>query len=259
MNPFISCCYTLGNSQVIDLNWNYENVLIPDNKLYLIEKGEIEIGFNGEVLFVKAGEMVLIPAYVNHSVKLHNCSSAKKTWIHFSMKLGLVDYFSAYDRPVKITLPNKNHALTVMKDVIASSKLEEPFLSLKTSAGIFDLVSIFLSESTPIAQTLRVSDIERAISYIDANFTEQFSLSHLAERYGCSPNHFIKKFKEKTGYTPIKYLALKKIEASKKLLETTTIPISEVMEKVGFYDASYFSKLFKKTVGYSPKSYRDTL
>ncbi len=259
MNTFISCCYTLGNSQTIDLSWNYESVLIPDNKLYIIEKGEIEIGFNGEVLRVKAGEMVLIPALINHSLKLYNSNSAKKTWVHFSMKLGLIDYFSGYDRPVKITLPNKNHALTVMKDVISSSKLDEPFKSLKTSAGLFELVSIFLSECAPITQNARLSDIEKAISYIDANFTEQFSLNHLAEKYGCSPNHFIKKFKEKTGYTPIKYLALKKIDASKKLLETTTFPISEVMEKVGFYDASYFSKLFKKTVGYSPREYRDNL
>ena len=58
MNSFISCCYTLGNSQIIDQNWNYENVLIPDNKLYVVEKGEIEIGFNNQTLHVKAGEMV---------------------------------------------------------------------------------------------------------------------------------------------------------------------------------------------------------
>lgn len=259
MNSFISCCYTLGNSQIIDQNWNYENVLIPDNKLYVVEKGEIEIGFNDQTLHVKAGEMVLIPALVNHSLKLHNCNSAKKTWLHFNMKLGSIDYFSGYEQPIKITLPNKNHAISVMKEVISSNKLDEPFRSLKTSAGIFELVSIFLSECSPLTQNASITGIEKAISYIDANFTEQFSLSDLAEKYGCSPNHFIKKFKEKTGYTPIKYLALKKIDASKKLLETTTFPISEIMEKVGFYDASYFSKLFKKTVGYSPREYRDNL
>ena len=175
------------------------------------------------------------------------------------MKLGLVDYFSGYNTPIKITLPNKNHATSVMREVIANSKIEEPFKSLKTSAGIFELISILLSESKPIIQTTRISDIERAIAYIDANFTDQFSLTALAEKYGCSPNHFIKKFKEKTGYTPIKYLALKKIEASQKLLESTSMPISEVMEKVGFFDPSYFSKLFKKTVGYSPREYRDNL
>ena len=52
---------------------------------------------------------------------------------------------------------------------------------------------------------------------------------------------------------------IKKVEAAKKLLETTSLPISSVMEKVGFYDASYFSKLFKKTVGYSPRGYRDNI
>ena len=73
--------------------------------------------------------------------------------------------------------------------------------------------------------------------------------------WGC----IFKKFKEKTGYTPIKYLAIRKIDEAKRLLETTDLPISEVMERVGYEDASYFSKLFKKLVGYSPKSFRENV
>lgn len=259
MNQFISCCYTLGNSQIIDNSWNWSNVLIPDNKLYIVEKGEIAIECGGEILRVKAGEMVLVPALINHSLHLENCDYAKKTWIHFSMKSGVRDYFSGIKRPIKITLPSKSHALKLMRDAIDGSSLQEPQRSLVTSAKIFELVALFLSESTQEIESERPSDIESAIQYIDDNFTEQLSLNHLAEKYGCSPNHFIKKFKEKTGYTPIKYLAIKKIEVAKKLLETTSLPISLVMEKAGFYDASYFSKLFKKTVGYSPRGFRDNL
>ncbi len=259
MNQFISCCYTLGNSQIIDNSWNFTNVLIPDNKLYVVERGEIGIECGGELLRVKAGEMVLIPALINHSLHLVNCDCAKKTWIHFSMKSGVRDYFSGLKRPIKITLPSKSHALKLMKEVLDGNALKEPQRSLVTSAKIFELVALFLSESSQEFYDEKSSDIEKAIQYINANFTEQLSLNHLAEKYGCSPNHFIKKFKEKTGYTPIKYLAVKKVEVAKKLLETTSLPINSVMEKVGFYDASYFSKLFKKTVGYSPREFRDNL
>ena len=260
MNSFISCSYKLGNSQILDNSWNWNNVLIPDNKLYIIEKGEIEITTDSEVLLVKAGEMVLIPALISHSLKVNNSNNfTKKTWIHFSMKNGSQDYFSNFKRPVKILLPNKNQALKIMKDVIRSDTLSEPNRSLLTSAGIFELVSIFLSECAPVNTPEIATDVDKAVTYINANFTEQLSLSALAEKFGCSPNHFIKKFKEQTGYTPIKYLAIKKVEAAKILLETTTLPISDIMERVGFYDASYFSKLFKKTVGYSPRGYRDNL
>ena len=260
MNSFISCSYTLGNTQILDNSSNWNNVLIPDNKLYIVEKGEIEITTDSEILLVKAGEMVLIPALISHSLRLVNGNNfTKKTWIHFSMKSGTQDYFLSFKRPVKILLPNKNHALKIMKDVIKSSTLSEPNRSLLTSAGIFELVSIFLSECAPLKTPELETAVDRAVSYIDANFTEQLTLNALADRIGCSPNHFIKKFKEQTGYTPIKYLAIKKVEAAKLLLETTNLPISDIMERVGFYDASYFSKLFKKTVGYSPRGYRDNL
>ena len=259
MNQFISCCFTLGNSQIIDSSWNWSNVLIPDNKLYVVEKGEIAIECNGDILRVKSGEMVLIPALTNHSLHLSNCDYAKKTWIHFSMKSGVQDYFLGFKRPIKVTLPSKSQALKLMREVLSYSAQPEPQRSLLTSARIFELVALFLSENTQEVIGEKQSDIEKAIEYIDNNFTEQLSLNHLAEKYGSSPNHFIKKFKEKTGYTPIKYLAIKKVEAAKKLLETTSLPISSVMEKVGFYDASYFSKLFKKTVGYSPRGYRDNI
>ena len=98
-----------------------------------------------------------------------------------------------------------------------------------------------------------------AIEFINDNYIKQFTLGFLAEKYNCSTNHFIKKFKEKTGYTPIKYLYVKKIEEAKRLLETTNLTIYEVMEKVGYEHASYFSKLFKKLVGYSPKRFRESV
>jgi len=65
--------------------------------------------------------------------------------------------------------------------------------------------------------------------------------------------------KEKTGYTPIKYILTKRIDLAKSLLESTDMPINSVMERVGFDDASYFSKTFKKMVGYFPKGYRENV
>ncbi len=259
MNPFISCRYTLGSISVIDGNWNWTNVIIPDNKIYVIEQGEILVE-GGEKSFVaKAGDMVLIPSNVTHSARLTDLGFVKKSWIHFTMKQGNQEFFSAYDAPVKITLPCKSHALKVINYVIKCALLEEPQKTLKTSMGIFELVSLFLEHALPTTVTESKDPISQAIKYVDYNFVEQFSLEFLSKKFRCSPNHFIKIFKEKTGYTPIKYILMKKIELAKSLLETTDMPINSVMEKVGFYDASYFSKTFKKMVGYSPKGFRDNI
>ncbi len=48
-----------------------------------------------------------------------------------------------------------------------------------------------------------------------------------------------------------------KIEAAKQLIQHSNDSISVIMEKVGFLDFSYFSKLFKRIVGYSPQSFRN--
>jgi AraC-like DNA-binding protein len=259
MNPFISCRYTLGSISVIDGNWNWSNVVIPDNKIYLIEEGEILVEGGGKSFVAKAGDMVLIPANVVHSARLTENSFVKKSWMHFTMKQGSVEFFSAYTSPVKITLPCKTHALKVANYVIKCGVLEEPQRTLKTSMGIFELVSIFLEHALPTKNTESKDPISKAIKYIDYNLVEQFSLDFLSKKFGCSPNHFIKIFKEKTGYTPIKYILTKRIDLAKSLLESTDMPINSVMERVGFDDASYFSKTFKKMVGYSPKGYRENV
>ncbi len=258
MNPFISCCYTLGSISTIENNWNWSNVIIPDNKIYVIEKGEIFIEGGGVSFTAHEGDMVLIPSFVTHSARLTESKFVKKSWIHFAMKQGVSQYFLNYTHPVKVTLSNLSNALEIINGVIRYGDLSEPFRSLKTSSGIFELVALFFDKSIPVLST-QLDNIDKAIAFINDNFTKQFSLDFLAEKFNCSGNHFIKKFKEKTGYTPIKYLSIKKIEEAKRLLESTDLTINEVMEKVGYEDASYFSKLFKKLVGYSPKNYRDNI
>lgn len=259
MNPFISCRYTLGSITTIDYNWNWSNVVIPDNKIYVIEEGEIVVEGGGVSFVAKQGDMVLIPSFVIHSARLTEKKFVKKSWIHFAMKQGATEFFSGYSHPVKITVPNLSHTLAVINGVIEASELAEPFRALATSSKIFELVSIFMANSHPKQPIASVDNIDKAIAYVNDNFTSQFTLEFLAEKFNCSCNHFIKKFKEKTGYTPIKYLSVKKIEEAKRLLENTDMSISAIMDEVGYTDASYFSKLFKKLVGYSPKNFRDNV
>ena len=89
------------------------------------------------------------------------------------------------------------------------------------------------------------------------NYSENPDVETLAGMANYSLNHFIKKFKAKTGYTPAKYLTLLKIDAARSLLQHSNDSINTVMEKTGFYDTSHFIKLFKKHIGYSPKKFSD--
>ena len=63
-------------------------------------------------------------------------------------------------------------------------------------------------------------------------------------------------FKQKYGVTVVDYLTELRIEEAKKLLLETDMTVSEVAEEVGFSDTSYFSKVFLKSAGIPPSSYR---
>ena len=63
-------------------------------------------------------------------------------------------------------------------------------------------------------------------------------------------------FNECYGIPPIKYLNQKRIEESKRLLETTNFSVLQIASIVGFSSQSYFSQTFKKAVGQTPLEYR---
>ena len=99
--------------------------------------------------------------------------------------------------------------------------------------------------------------IEKARDYIAGNYTEHFiSLNTVAKHVNMSPNHFSTVFSQKTGETFIEYLTQMRLNKAKALLKTTAARTSEIAYLVGYNDPHYFSYVFKKNVGLSPKEFR---
>ena len=118
-----------------------------------------------------------------------------------------------------------------------------------------DLASHSIEKQT-IGETAEESYIEDVINYIDTHFSEYISLENLAEISGVTPEHLCKIFRNKVNMRPFEYVARKRIQESKLLLETTTLPISEIGERVGYEDKSYFGYVFKKYEKISPTQFR---
>ncbi len=71
-----------------------------------------------------------------------------------------------------------------------------------------------------------------------------------------SPSYLFRLFKKKMGVTPMRYRNLVRIDKAKLLLLDRTLTIEEVAERVGFEDAKYFARVFKKETGASPSAFR---
>ena len=97
--------------------------------------------------------------------------------------------------------------------------------------------------------------VQMAKQYIKDNYTEAVSLSDAAEHIGISPQYLSKIFKDETGYNFVEWVNMFKIEKAKELLDKKEMNISEVGYKMGFINANYFSRAFKKYIGVSPSTY----
>lgn len=98
--------------------------------------------------------------------------------------------------------------------------------------------------------------IKKAMSYISKHFNEPLTLEDVALEVHLHPSYFSTMFKQSTGSSFKEYLNMVRIEESKRLLSNTDFPIIDIAVAVGFEDQSYFSKVFKKYTGLTPKQFR---
>lgn len=105
----------------------------------------------------------------------------------------------------------------------------------------------------PSAQEAAVS---RALSYMQRNLSQPFSMDALSGEINLSKYYLIKLFSRHMGMTPYHYLIQCRINESKKLLRATDHKLSDIAEAVGFQDTSNFSRTFAKIVGTTPAQYR---
>jgi transcriptional regulator GlxA family with amidase domain len=98
--------------------------------------------------------------------------------------------------------------------------------------------------------------ISRCLAWLAEHYDEpnpvarMMALSELAERT------FKRRFRAATGYAPVEYVQTLRIEEAKQLLENTSEPTDAVGRQVGYEDAAFFRRLFKRRTGVTPSRYR---
>lgn len=98
--------------------------------------------------------------------------------------------------------------------------------------------------------------VEEAISYIHRHYAMEISQSAIANAIGISPSYLSKQFKEDLGIGFADFLCNYRLDKAKALLIQTDRSNKEIAQMVGFSDDAYFSRVFKKDTGMTPKEYR---
>ncbi|MCL2814078.1 MAG: AraC family transcriptional regulator [Oscillospiraceae bacterium] len=124
--------------------------------------------------------------------------------------------------------------------------------------SLTDILRKFTKETFAFSNVKHVDLISKAVSYVKSNYMRKLTLLEVAEYVFLSPSYFSKVFKEEMNYYFNDYLNFTRVEKSKALLLTERISLVDVAEAVGFYDQSYFNKVFKKITGVTPKKFKES-
>ncbi len=102
------------------------------------------------------------------------------------------------------------------------------------------------------------ADLAPLLEWMRNNASRPLTLEQIAAKAATSCRTLNRRFKEQTGTTPLQWLLDLRVRNAQQLLETTSLTVNEVATRVGFDIPSNFRQRFRRTVGVSPKSYRQT-
>jgi AraC-like DNA-binding protein len=99
-------------------------------------------------------------------------------------------------------------------------------------------------------------DLQTTIDFMVEHLAEPLRLADLGRHAGLSAVHFASLFRRQTGMAPIEYFIHLRIRHACRLLDTTGLTIREIGYRVGYEDPYYFSRTFRKLMGFPPRQYR---
>jgi AraC family transcriptional regulator len=95
---------------------------------------------------------------------------------------------------------------------------------------------------------------------MNADLDTDLDLKTIAAESGYSRNHFLRMFRAATACTPHQYFLRLRIEKAQSLMKNQSLRIIDIAESCGFTSQSYFSHVFRRVIGITPRQYRrDTL
>lgn len=98
--------------------------------------------------------------------------------------------------------------------------------------------------------------INSTLVYMEEHYTEELNIAAIARSSALSESYFRMLFKDVTGLTPLEYVTRIRIIKSLEFIQHDNVTIRKAAEMVGIYDPNYFTRIFKKVMGYPPRYFR---
>lgn len=170
------------------------------------------------------------------------------------------------ERQLKHVMNHLRHALAVPSEYsahIMEEDLHRAFVFAQDYQQLYQYVSriidvVSLERSQEEQSKTNVTELMQQIDeYIQRHLAEPINHQHLSDKFGLVPSYISKLFAQYKGISPSKYLTELRIEKAKALLKADPpMLLKDIAAIVGYEDANYFSRLFKKKTGLWPTEYK---
>lgn len=246
----------------------------PEIEITYVQTGHMHYQVNHNSYRLKAGDFLFANANVLHKGMMENMADCEYISLTFHPKLiygfSQSEIFKKYVEPVihNLAMPavhidfsmpwHKKYSELVYR-IIALSKEQPPFFELDISGLLQSLWRLLLANALPeeeskpcdVAAALRVRNIA---GYIEQNYMKKISLKDISESVHLCESECSRLFKKYMNISLFAFLQEYRIERSIELMDGD-FSISEIAGSCGFSDSNYYSKVFKKIKGSSPKQY----
>lgn len=101
--------------------------------------------------------------------------------------------------------------------------------------------------------------VNEVIQYIDDHIQEPISVEGLAKTFDVSTSHLSRIFREHANVTLVEYINIKKVEEAQYYLKFSKEKISDISDQFNFCNQSYFTRIFKKHTGFTPRRFKSSL
>ncbi len=136
-------------------------------------------------------------------------------------------------------------------------KMENQDMARKGYLSPGDIDRSSLLEEEPLEVTPERNVELEVKKYIHDHLSDKLTVTDIAEALHFNPQYLMRAFKNKTELSILEYITQERLSVAKKILEDTDLPIKTIASMVGYSDYAYFTRVFGKETGVSPRKYRE--
>lgn len=226
--------------------------------IYCMEgEGTIELLDEAEYV-LHEGEAFCIPAFCGHRYFANKENPWSILWVHFKGEDS--KYYPLEERRI-IRFGSKSATNRMMSHFELLLQVLKGNYTLGNFIYIAQILGMILAETyyreRNTNQSGQNQHVTTVIKYMYRHIEENLTLEQIAEEFDLSKSYLNQIFRKYAQRTPMEFFIHLKMQEACKLLRSTNLYIYEVGQYLGYQDQYYFSRVFRKVIGVSPREYKD--